>query len=306
MEFCRIRPYSPQCLIINKSIMLNIDFSLNRFFLVTKRDIMENLRSDLYKMLGLYIGLTISYLFVTSAFWFFKDGSLAVPYRYVCNWILFIVLSINSAFYASNIFKNMRSKTDRISFLTLPASQFEKFASRVLRVTILYAIMFVTAAFFAELSRILIATLMGFTSEYSAFLSFDGFFYIRKLQEVTSTMPDGNPVSLFIYSNYYFAAVVFSWIFTFSTYVLGGCIWRKLPFFKTLGVTYAVQSVVSTSIALYFISTVFKEGADVQYYFQFFSDNMNIILLIIIPIKIALTIAAWILSYKCFKRSQLV
>ena len=119
----------------------NNSFSFSRVGLLVKRDVVENWKTFLFLTLALFL----VFLFI----------------MYSCSWIPFEVMSgyesfslavLNacttvftyySIFVFSGIMVNMRMQGDRTNFLMLPASNMEKFLTRMLYVTLLVFVPFI-------------------------------------------------------------------------------------------------------------------------------------------------------------------
>ena len=113
-------------------------FSFPRIAMVMKREIMENWKTNLYRLIGIYAGFLLVMVFTMS-----KQASSysdpQVAFQHYCSNVLgafVLIIGIFGIVYAANIMENMITKEKRIAFLMLPATMIEKFVARFLIVTV--------------------------------------------------------------------------------------------------------------------------------------------------------------------------
>jgi hypothetical protein len=112
-------------------------FSFSRIAMVMKREIMENWKTNLYRLIGIYAAFA---LVMILHMWTMSSGrSSQISFTTYCSNIMgtfVFIIGIASIAYAANIMENMITKEKRIAFLMLPATMIEKFVARFLIVTV--------------------------------------------------------------------------------------------------------------------------------------------------------------------------
>ena len=138
-------------------------FDTNRFMNLLKYEIFTESKGFARGAIGLTIGL--AFFFMTSLY--FERGLLhetplafMTIYSNLAGVALFVGFALMMVAGCS-IFKNLLSKQNRITFLSLPASNFEKYISRFIWVNVGYAVMFVIAVIFADLLLALFSLMLG-------------------------------------------------------------------------------------------------------------------------------------------------
>ena len=133
-------------------------FDTNRFMNLLKYEIFTESKGFARGAIGLTIGL--AFFFMTKLY--FERGLLQeIPiYSNLADVALFVGFVLMMVAGCS-IFKNLLSKQNRITFLSLPASNLEKYISRFIWVNVGYAIMFVIAVIFADLLLALFSLMLG-------------------------------------------------------------------------------------------------------------------------------------------------
>ena len=134
------------------------------------------------------------------------------------------------------IFNNMKTKEQRITFKMLPATDAEKFAVRVLYVTLVWWLMGIVAFCAADVFRMLVSLIVG-------------------TDVVRSTIPDflsmlfgigGNDHVVVNYRGIVealpFIVMLYAWVFwVHSLYILGGAFFRRRQFVLTTVVHFVLR-----------------------------------------------------------------
>ena len=112
----------------------NINFSFTRLMAVMKRDMMENWKTNLYRLIACYSGAAMAFLFGMYGVLSGNRGETGeTQYLGFCN-TFHSILTFVTFFYlivcASRIMEVMNTKNKRISYMMLPATIGEKFISR--------------------------------------------------------------------------------------------------------------------------------------------------------------------------------
>lgn len=274
----------------------NMNFSFTRLMAVMKRDMMENWRTNMYRLIGVYTGAAMAFLFgmygVLSGN---RRETGEIQYESFCNTfhsILTFVIFFYLMICASRIMEVMNTKNKRISYMMLPATIGEKFISRVIYVCITSMVIFFVGLFFAELTRLSLLPLFDAPEEFHRFCLFDIMsvsFYdtIHINPEVYGTS------STFI--SYLF--LISNGLWGHSIYILGGTYFRKHPFIKTWGIMMLLFVIIAYIFGRMVAKELFSyfDPTDVELW------NVNIISIIFL----VLTVINWTLSYHLFRNSQI-
>lgn len=219
---------------------MDTTFSMARVRNIMRRDWIENWKSNLYGLLGIFAAFFFPMLgLLWSAEDWVETGFPEVYsfHRFCGNMlgVIGMVVSFAMIFYASRIMKCMDSKEKRISYLLLPATKLEKFFSRAVFVTIGTLLMVLVALLALELTHYLLLPLFDLPAIYSQPILVEVF--SMKWATHASVDATGEPV----YSWWLMQLLV--WIFSLwnhSLFILGGSFWYKHPFLKTIGTCLAV------------------------------------------------------------------
>ena len=284
-------------------------FSFPRIAMVMKREIMENWKTNLYRLIGIYAGFLLVMVFTMS-----KQASSysdpQVAFQHYCSNVLgafVLIIGIFVIVYAANIMENMITKEKRIAFLMLPATMIEKFVARFLIVTVGLAVAVFVAASLAEITRYLLLPLFNVPETFHqsvlynllSMASVDGE-QIYRGSGYAMNMP---------YQNW--LGELCGWAFlvwSHSLYILGGSYWYKKPFFKTLG-TLMLISILCSVLSVHIISWVGNDG--MRSFAEWLEANsqwmtLNKLLSLGVAFFSAFTMFNWWLSYRLFTRSQVI
>ena len=106
-------------------------FSFSRIAMVMKREIMENWKTNLYRLIGIYAAFA---LVMILHMWTMSSGrSSQISFTTYCSNIMgtfVFIIGIASIAYAANIMENMITKEKRIAFLMLPPPHSNNYPSR--------------------------------------------------------------------------------------------------------------------------------------------------------------------------------
>ena len=283
-------------------------FSFSRIAMVMKREIMENWKTNLYRLIGIYAAFA---LVMILHMWTMSSGrSSQISFTAYCSNIMgafVFIIGIASIAYAANIMENMITKEKRIAFLMLPATMIEKFVARFLTVTVGLAVAVFVAASLAEITRYLLLPLFNVPETFHqsvlynllSMASVDGE-QIYRGSGYAMNMP---------YQNW--LGELCGWAFlvwSHSLYILGGSYWYKKPFFKTLG-TLMLISILCSVLSVHIISWVGNDG--MRSFAEWLEANsqwmtLNKLLSLGVAFFSAFTMFNWWLSYRLFTRSQVI
>lgn len=281
----------------------NINFSFTRLMAVMKRDMIDNWKTNMYRLIGVYTGAAMAFLFGMNGILSSNRGETGeAQYAGFCDTfhsILIFVIFFYLMICASRIMEVMNTKNKRISYMMLPATIGEKFISRVIYVCITSMIIFFVGLFLAELTRLILLPLFDAPEEFSRFCLFDimsvslddtirinpGLYTERQSAEIISY--------LFVISNC---------LWSHSIYILGGTYFRKHPFVKTWGIMMALFV-----IAAY----IFGNLINIMSYFSIdltderFWIKAQTLFTTISIVFLVLAVINWALSYHLFRNSQI-
>lgn len=281
---------------------MNKTFDLHRFGMVLRWDLLTNWKGYFYRTAGLAIGiilLSISMLFFFLHSYFIVEKGL--DFYYECRMTGFLAAIFTLLFFvsASNIFGNMKTKLQRESFLMLPANNLEKYAARLLMMSIGSILMMMIATLIADFVQFVFSFFM--TPGHHA--SIIGCFLSQIYKTATDT--SNNPISILAWQ-WKIDAALLGWSFLIMIYsfcLLGGTFFRKQPIILT-----AVSGIIIFMIIGYCGSELEEWGA-----FDFFKhlnyDNPGTSLCMAIfwsVIFLALAASSLWASYKIFTRMQVI
>lgn len=281
-------------------------FSMTRVQHIMRRDLIENWKSNLYGLLGIFAACFFPMLgFLWSAERWTEEGYPEVySFERFCGnmlGIISMVVSVAMIYYASRIMKCMDNKEKRISYLLLPATKLEKFFSRALFVTVGTALMILVALLALELTHYLLLPLFDLPAVYSQSMLVEVFSMRWAHASVDAT---GEPV----YSWWLMQLLV--WIFCLwnhSLFILGGSFWYKHPFLKTIGACLAVTILGGILFANLAEGGFLVRFSDwMQEHYQDTPQTVNRLLTIISVVFLLFTVFNWWLSYWLFTRSEVV
>ena len=201
--------------------------------------------------------------------------------------IYFIIAIIGGCW----LFNNMKTKEQRIMFKMLPATDLEKFLVRALYATVVWWLMAYVAFCLADVFRMLVSLIAGIDVVRSVIPEFTSI--LIGTSEHTSFTVN----SMRADETYAVLALAYAWGFwMYSFYILGGALFRRRQFVLTTLVHF-VLCMVFTPL---FVSHV--DGID--------HDTARHLMVPLAwtgaAVFTAWGIADWILSYKIFRRMQVI
>ena len=302
---------------------INNKFSFSRFAAVLKCDLMENWIR--------YVGVFAILFFANLAYQLvdIKDvvelSTLrALPVEeYMrklaidCVPLFYGVLALSLMCAAADMTAvPFRTKGHATNYLMMPATNMDKFLSRVFINVVMVIVMAYVALFLADLARMLYVAITdtegfyGFTvpTVWNELIETFPSFY-RTGGEVWGPTVDGT-VRVIGFSAYYGAVnvttMVAAFLFAHSLFILGGCVWRKAAIIKI----WITQLVVTSAVAWIFVKLepyVLPWLGDVLTSFFETEQRAGMTLMnIAIPVLLALTALNWWLSYRLFSRKQMI
>ena len=260
-------------------------FSLTRLGLLLKREYSVNWKQHVYRLLAIY-GTFLVTLFMTMLT---NDPSTpsALTIHHFTEIVAF-VCGVVSMVYLSQMMKPMETKTSRINYLMLPATNAEKFVSRLLMATVGFWITAIVALAFATASRYI----------FMPFMYVNPDLYHPIFGNVMAEFFDfGGPITFneIIMSDFEVGMfVVMLVIWGYTIYMLGGNIWYKNAFIKTVA-AMTVITILGNIVLFSLISA-----------FGITKEDFTILLNTATSVFTVLTIVNIWLSYRLFRRAQVI
>ena len=303
---------------------MNNKFSFSRFAAVLKCDLMEHRWRYISAFFIMFVALSGFQLAQAADYLQFSKMIEGVDiYRNFTDTVtafFFSVLALALCCAVSEISLVMKTKGKAMNYLMLPATNLEKFLSRVLIAIVGVFIMAFVALFLSDVMRMLI--LPAFDDEYV------GELYRFTFPQVISNLGDpflaiyeeggivwGDKDGLYtiVGFNHYlgYMAVAFltlSILVIHSFFVLGGCIWRKGAVVKTL-----LVGLVVTLLGVWLLvklSPILLEcecfNKLPELWFETGHYVMKILVLIANVVFLGITVFNWWLAYRLFSRKQMI
>lgn len=222
--------------------------------------------------------------------WHFSNGDTIMMPLYYAIFCFYL------SFRLASTFKNMQTKEKRIAFLTLPATQLEKFIAYTTWSVVVSFVLFFAAAFINDLLRLGILACTGALRFWNSELFF------AQLPQYTN-MFDINIQHISITSA---PAFLTFHLLGFSLYLLGACIWYKHVFWKTIASIGAVAFLWT----LFTITCVKLLSHKMWFYIVFRHYDIGDMLpwanYIFIAVTTLLIIAIWYISYRLFCSREVI
>ncbi|MDD6141552.1 MAG: hypothetical protein PUB61_09180 [Bacteroidales bacterium] len=261
-------------------------FSLTRLGLLLKREYSVNWKQHVYRLLAIY-GTFLVTLFLTMLTNDPYTPSAQTIHHF--TGIVAFICGVVSMVYLSQMMKPMETKTSRINYLMLPATNAEKFVSRLLMATVGFWITAIVALAFATASRYI----------FMPFMYVNPDLYHPIFGNVMAELFDFSCQALdikgFIISDFEAGMfVVMLVIWGYTIYMLGGNIWYKNAFIKTV----AAMTVITILGNIVLISLISAFGIT--------KEDFTILLNTATGVFTVLTIVNIWLSYRLFRRAQVI
>lgn len=262
-------------------------FSLTRLGLLLKREYSVNWKQHVYRLLAIY-GAFLVTLFLTML----TNDPYTPSAQTIHDFtgIVGFVCGVVSMVYLSQMMKPMETKTSRINYLMLPATNAEKFVSRLLMATIGFWITAIVALAFATASRYIFMPFMYvnpdlyhpiFGNVMAEFFDFGGPITFNEIR--MNDFEAGMFVLMFV-------------IWGYTIYMLGGNIWYKNAFIKTVAAMTVIT--ILGNIVLFSLISAFES--------EITKEIFTILLNTATGVFTILSIVNIWLSYRLFRRAQVI
>ena len=269
-------------------------FSLPRFMNLCRKEMVENWRSNVLRMVLMYGVMAV--VMVWNGYFeyrYWHSGQIEDP-----AWTFLLVVFIWSLWgfgclSASFTMEKMKTKTSRTSMLMVPATPFEKFFSRWFVFTVVFLVIFLISYKLADYTRFIIYSL-AYPEEKDFIIPVDLSHLVGERKTYYTLCRTGLQ----------FGALLSAYFFVQSLFVLGSSIWPKNSFLKTFA-SGTVIAIVYFLLAV-FMSKMFLENGNYYSENVFTGMSEDTAMSIMIVVGIFFTLMNWTLTYFRFKESEIV
>ena len=269
-------------------------FSLPRFMNLCRKEMVENWRSNVLRMVLMYGVMAV--VMVWNGYFeyrYWHSGQIEDP-----AWTFLLVVFIWSLWgfgclSASFTMERMKTKTSRTSMLMVPATPFEKFFSRWFVFTVVFLVIFLISYKLADYTRFIIYSL-AYPEEKDFIIPVDLSHLVGERKTYYTLCRTGLQ----------FGALLSAYFFVQSLFVLGSSIWPKNSFLKTFA-SGTVIAIVYFLLAV-FMSKMFLENGNYYSENVFTGMSEDTAMSIMIVVGIFFTLMNWTLAYLRFKESEIV
>ena len=269
-------------------------FSLPRFMNLCRKEMVENWRSNVLRMVLMYGVMAV--VMVWNGYFeyrYWHSGQIEDP-----AWTFLLVVFIWSLWgfgclSASFTMEKMKTKTSRTSMLMVPATPFEKFFSRWFVFTVVFLVIFLISYKLADYTRFIIYSL-AYPEEKDFIIPVDLSHLVGERKTYYTLCRTGLQ----------FGALLSAYFFVQSLFVLGSSIWPKNSFLKTFA-SGTVIAIVYFLLAV-FMSKMFLENGNSYSENVFTGMSEDTAMSIMIVVGIFFTLMNWTLAYFRFKESEIV
>lgn len=269
-------------------------FSLPRFMNLCRKEMVENWRSNVLRMVLMYGVMAV--VMVWNGYFeyrYWHSGQIEDP-----AWTFLLVVFIWSLWgfgclSASFTMEKMKTKTSRTSMLMVPATPFEKFFSRWFVFTVVFLVIFLISYKLADYTRFIIYSL-AYPEEKDFIIPVDLSHLVGERKTYYTLCRTGLQ----------FGVLLSAYFFVQSLFVLGSSIWPKNSFLKTFA-SGTVIAIVYFLLAV-FMSKMFLENGNYYSENVFTGMSEDTAMSIMIVVGIFFTLMNWTLAYLRFKESEIV
>ena len=268
-------------------------FSLPRFINLCRKEMVENWRSNVLRMVLMYGVMAV--VMVWNGYFRYRG---TYNYQEDPAWIFLLVTFIWALWgfgclSASFTMEKMKTKTSRTSMLMVPATPFEKFFSRWFVFTVVFLVIFLISYKLADYTRFIIYSL-AYPEEKDFIIPVDLSHLVGERKTYYTLCRTGLQ----------FGALLSAYFFVQSLFVLGSSIWPKNSFLKTFA-SGTVIAIVYFLLAV-FMSKMFLENGNYYSENVFTGMSEDTAMSIMIVVGIFFTLMNWTLAYLRFKESEIV
>lgn len=265
-------------------------FSIMRFAMLLRHDLLGDWKRNLWYFVCLYSVMTLAGLmFMGNALSPSHINPATAFHDYAVRMFVFLSVFVFAMWglALSGVMSPANTREKQIAYLMLPATRAEKFVSRLVIVVLGPCIMLVAAALCMEFTRQLFVWVSAGEEYFSGNLFHEIMVHFR--DNFSGARAN---VSAFV-------TILYAW--SLSCFLLGGNIWHRRPFLKTLSVLtlFNYVAVMTTDSIFERNRGYFAENLATVEQVTVFFNTLSAILICLILFNV------W-LSYRLFRRSQLI
>jgi hypothetical protein len=272
---------------------VNQIFNWSRFTAALRKEVVENWRTIVFTILGIYLLLTVI-MILGNIIDSISDNIVSSLMNMVPQKTVFFMLAIALMVVASLSFRNLKSKNGRVALFTSPSSTLEKFLVNILIYVVGSIVVFFACAQLADLTRIGILSLVGADD-----LIVPGpINFLSAINDTVTGIGSIEPV-----------AKGMNWIFWLSLlatpgmYLLGSVLWPRLSLLKTFAASQ-ILSIVVMIIAITLTNVLIPEDEIVNW-LKNIVESGTLTNWIAISMGVQ-AVLYWGLSWYLFKRKDVV
>ena len=272
---------------------VNQIFNWSRFTAALRKEVVENWRTIVFTILGIYLLLTVI-MILGNIIDSISDNIVSSLMNMVPQKTVFFMLAIALMVVASLSFRNLKSKNGRVALFTSPSSTLEKFLVNILIYVVGSIVVFFACAQLADLTRIGILSLVGADD-----LIVPGpINFLSAINDTVTGIGSIEPV-----------AKGMRWIFWLSLlatpgmYLLGSVLWPRLSLLKTFAASQ-ILSIVVMIIAITLTNVLIPEDEIVNW-LKNMVESGTLTNWIAISMGVQ-AVLYWGLSWYLFKRKDVV
>ena len=272
---------------------VNQIFNWSRFTAALRKEVVENWRTIVFTILGIYLLLTVI-MILGNIIDSISDNIVSSLMNMVPQKTVFFMLAIALMVVASLSFRNLKSKNGRVALFTSPSSTLEKFLVNILIYVVGSIVVFFACAQLADLTRIGILSLVGADD-----LIVPGpINFLSAINDTVTGIGSIEPV-----------AKGMRWIFWLSLlatpgmYLLGSVLWPRLSLLKTFAASQ-ILSIVVMIIAITLTNVLIPEDEIVNW-LKNIVESGTLTNWIAISLGVQ-AVLYWGLSWYLFKRKDVV
>ena len=272
---------------------VNQIFNWSRFTAALRKEVVENWRTIVFTILGIYLLLTVI-MILGNIIDSISDNIVSSLMNMVPQKTVFFMLAIALMVVASLSFRNLKSKNGRVALFTSPSSTLEKFLVNILIYVVGSIVVFFACAQLADLTRIGILSLVGADD-----LIVPGpINFLSAINDTVTGIGSIEPV-----------AKGMNWIFWLSLlatpgmYLLGSVLWPRLSLLKTFAASQ-ILSIAVMIIAITLTNVLIPED-EIANWLKNIVESGTLTNWIAISMGVQ-AVLYWGLSWYLFKRKDVV
>lgn len=279
-----------EILVINslkKERKMKDSFSISRFWLLLKKDFVENKTALVIGSFALFAAMSLL-MIILSIFIDSPDkGGCIIGY------VLEYLFGIGCAISVSLSFSPMRTKQGRISMFTLPATTLEKYLEQIVVYIFGFAAVYAICVELGELVRCVIAPLVWGKESIGIYIN-----HFAVLGTMKDAFNDIHLVEMGITGSKIFTICVLGVIADLGIFTLGAVLWPKFSFIKTYAATYVI------GIVFFIAFIVVASVVDITE--PMIETLVSELLIVIIVLQVLIAVAAFVAGYYLLKRKNVI